>query len=500
MPVDYSKWDALELSDDSDIEVHPNVDKKSFIRAKQTQIHQERINRKAQIETLKYERIINDGLIKRIDALITSLKSHEEDAKKRSDSIEEIVFQSLLESSGDPKDDVPPKAPAGVHASAQDQPRYSKMMAALIDQVKNAVDEQKPADRYQGFIKEAGSHKSKVEDLQRQLNEKLVELEQMDKGKITSEDIHYGFDSSSVSKSKPAESQSSGPELLNPTRPAMKAVGGSETAGSEADVEDEGRKGILNGSDDEMEASPMAKRFGKIRFGDYSGSLDFIGKHPSIISEKNTDGLLVEAFNAQSEGKDEYSRQCVHQALLLQYCRQLGKDGVGLFFKRVTTSGHQAQKLFLDDVNTTYARIRTRTKELADQQRKDAAAGNGDVEQIQLHAVDPNTEIHITVPSATPASEDEKHARQIFESFPPGLQRALETGQLDKINEVLGKMSVDEAEEVVEKLGDGGMLSVEQGVIDATTEEGRKQMEEIERSGMMPDQRVVEEVGDPGMD
>ncbi|KAJ3526462.1 hypothetical protein NM208_g11179 [Fusarium decemcellulare] len=52
MPVDYSKWDALELSDDSDIEVHPNVDKRSFIRAKQNQIHQERQQRKLQIETL----------------------------------------------------------------------------------------------------------------------------------------------------------------------------------------------------------------------------------------------------------------------------------------------------------------------------------------------------------------------------------------------------------------------------------------------------------------
>lgn len=59
MPVDYSKWDALELSDDSDFEPHPNVDKRSFIRAKQAQIHQQRADRKNRIETLKYERLIN---------------------------------------------------------------------------------------------------------------------------------------------------------------------------------------------------------------------------------------------------------------------------------------------------------------------------------------------------------------------------------------------------------------------------------------------------------
>lgn len=34
-PLDYSKWDAIELSDDEDIEVHKNIDKASFIRWKQ---------------------------------------------------------------------------------------------------------------------------------------------------------------------------------------------------------------------------------------------------------------------------------------------------------------------------------------------------------------------------------------------------------------------------------------------------------------------------------
>lgn len=32
MPLNYSKWDALELSDDSDIEEHPNIDKRSMIK------------------------------------------------------------------------------------------------------------------------------------------------------------------------------------------------------------------------------------------------------------------------------------------------------------------------------------------------------------------------------------------------------------------------------------------------------------------------------------
>lgn len=106
--------------------------------------------------------------------------------------------------------------------------------------------------------------------------------------------------------------------------------------------------------------------------------------------------------------------------------------------------------------------------------------------------MDPNTTINIAVPPPVPTATapDEiaaqKEARAVFDAFPPGLQRALEVGSLEEVNKVLAKMSVEEAEEVVGKLGEGGMLSLEQGVIDATTEEGRRAMGEIERSGRMP--------------
>lgn len=382
------------------------------------------------------------------------------------------------------------------------------MMAALVDQCKQAVDKTNPTDgRYNAFVTEIASHHAKVEDLQVQLLQKLAELEKEEKSKITSESIHTGFDSSHVAKSAPSTSKSSsGPELLNPIRPSP-----DQSAGSDADIEDASilTKAPGNGdSDDEdMEASPMAKKFATIKPGDYRSSLEFISKNLDILAEKNTDGLLVEAFNAQTEHKDNYARQCVNQALLLQYCRQLGRDGVQLFFKRIMTPGHQAQKLFMDDVNDTYARIRSRCRELETQRQRDEAEGTGGVEQIQLHAVDPNTKIHIQVPPKESDDQDTKQAREIFETFPPGLQRALESGSLDKVNEVLGKMSVDEAEEVVGLLGNAGMLSMEEGVIDATTEEGRRQMEEIERNGKFPGSadeavagKVQEVYEDPGMD
>ena len=480
MPVDYSKWDALELSDDSDFEPHPNVDKKSFIRAKQNQIHQQRAERKHQIETLKYERIINEGLLRRIDTLLAELRGHEAEAKDRN----AFLYQALIASAGDPDDDEPPKPPAGVYS--QDEPiKYSQMMGSLVDQVKKEVDESSSDDWLRGYIKGVEGHKKKVTGLQKELEVKLAELEKEESRKITSESYRDGFNSSSVSKDK-AKSPGKTVEVLNPAslkRDELARQDSTISSGAEADIDED--LGSLqkkqSDEDADIEPTPLEQQFAKIKYGDYTSCYRFIRENPDVVTEHATDALLVLAFDSALASQLDHAKTCVHQALLLQYCRNLGKDGVSLFFKRITTPGHQANKLFTDDVKTTFERIRTRSAELAAERA--ANSKEEQVEQIQLQAVEPGTEIHINVPDANCEDEMDKQARAVFESFPPGLQRALESNSLDRVNEVLGKMSVEEAEEVVGQLGESGMLDMRQGVIDGTTEEGQaelKQMKEAE--------------------
>lgn len=165
--------------------------------------------------------------------------------------------------------------------------------------------------------------------------------------------------------------------------------------------------------------------------------------------------------------------------------------------------------MFFDDVADTYKRLRQRSREMA----REGNVGNGPeedggvadaaahgLEQIQLHAVNPGQKILIVVPKGPPEkegeedgrSEEEKENWDVFAAFPPGLQRALRSGELEEVNKVLGKMSVDEGEATVGKLSEGGMLSLEEGIVDATTEEGRRELEEIENAGR--DGGIVEEV------
>lgn len=161
----------------------------------------------------------------------------------------------------------------------------------------------------------------------------------------------------------------------------------------------------------------------------------------------------------------------------------------------ITNKDHRAATLFKNDVKDTYNRIKTRAAELS----KESSASNdpAGVEQIQLHAVDPNTKISINIPSADSEEPDEIEARKIFETFPADLQKALASESLDEVNKVLGKMSVEEAEVVVEQLGNGGMLSLEEGIIDGTTEEGQKKLAELEAEGKLEE---IQEVGEPGGD
>jgi cell division cycle protein 37 len=343
-----------------------------------------------------------------------------------------------MESAGSPEDDKPPARPEGVHAQVEQPPTYTKMMAALLDQVNQTLNEKKPENRYTAMVEEIGDHLKKVEDLQKQLLAKLAELEKEERTKITSESIHTGFDSSYVAKSTPSTSgekkDESKVELLNPNFNASKPE--ESTSGANADDDDA-----------EIEASADGRKFANIKAAEYRESHAFITSHPNILSEKETDGILVMAFDAQLENKDALARNYIHQALLLQYCRSLGRDGVALFFKRITTRGHQAQEVFYKDVQDTYFRIKNRAAEINTQR---AAGGeSGDVEQIQLHAVEPGTEIKIRIPPENSEEADEKRGREIFEGFAPDMRKALESGSLDKVNEVLGKMKVPEAEEVV---------------------------------------------------
>ena len=86
-PLSYSKWDNIELSDDEDIEVHPNIDKASFIRWKQADIHRKREERKLRIQQHRQEHETNAGLLERVQRMLADLR----DTKMKAGVAERVV-------------------------------------------------------------------------------------------------------------------------------------------------------------------------------------------------------------------------------------------------------------------------------------------------------------------------------------------------------------------------------------------------------------------------
>ena len=419
--LNYSKWDNLELSDDSDIEVHPNVDKRSFIR------WQERGNKDGP-----------DG-----------------------PTLDDIVLSLLLQINEE--EDV---------AKARETPQLDQALA-------NALK----------------THIYKLATRTKELETLLKEMDDEDRRKITSESLRDGWNSSHVTKSDdlPPQTQQkpSGKtkvqhvETLNPGASSVSQV----ATANDSEEEEEDSPSItpvmkafaslpsaLKSVPISMEKFPPGfNPATQLNLNAFEKMFDFLSAHKELLrSEYGTsDALLLQAFESQMAGQKSLARMCTEKALLVQYCNQLGKDGVNLFFQRMMQTDGRAAVVFLNDVLSTYTRISSRA-DVMKEKYKDEGEG---VEQIQLMAEDPNTVISFQIPEGPPPENiklegegadklDPSQVHEwlqrrwdIFVGFDEDFRRALETKNLDTVNQALGRMPVEKAEMVVQDLDRAGILN-----------------------------------------
>lgn len=149
----------------------------------------------------------------------------------------------------------------------------------------------------------------------------------------------------------------------------------------------------------------------------------------------------------------------------------LSDNPVGADGKRLAPHA-MPRAIFEKDVNDTYTMIRTRAEKAREE---DAQAGAR--ETIQLVCENPDTDVQFNVPDGPPPEtitlegEGVEHLDpvqvrealmqrwEIFESFSPEMQSALKSQSLTKVNAVLEKMEVPQAEQMVQLLDASGILS-----------------------------------------
>ncbi|KIY72014.1 hypothetical protein CYLTODRAFT_486792 [Cylindrobasidium torrendii FP15055 ss-10] len=487
MPLNYSKWDALELSDDSDIETHPNVDTKSLIRWKQRDIHEKREQRKQKIAYLNAQIACNKVIQGKVDEIYATLKS--------SSTSSPLAFvNSLVERiTKEPSKDCPP-----TNDPTKLEQTYDGMILTLLNRVvsdakekldKASTPESERADKIASFLIEGIEfHQTKlaesiVED-KRQLEEELAEQ----KKHITSEDIHDGWDSKYVpAKETPTSVPTTKVEKKKAVTTEFETLNSSAVAAASSSTASPPDEGDEENSDDEgvPELTPSLEAFSKLPLDAFETSFRFIQAHPDVIIQGAADALLVAGFRAEQQGQPKYARQCVHQSLLLQYCEKLGRDGVRVFFNKMMSGDPRAVPVFKEDVERTYShmkeRVRVTQEEMSSQGR----------EQIQLVPENEGQTISFNVPDGPPPENlvledpmpegvDIEQVREmlqiqwdVFESFPDNLKAALRANTLDQVNEVLGELEVAEAEEIVQKLDMSGILNFSSSEIRDETGKGK---------------------------
>jgi cell division cycle protein 37 len=158
--------------------VHPNVDKKSFIRWKQRDIHEKRAQRKQDIQNLKLSNEINHTLQLHIDDIIGRLEKGQSTLDEGNIA---NAFRPDVEKLGD--------APTG-----SDGPSYAQMVSSLFEDIRKTVAAD--GDKKMAYIRELGVHRKKIRDEIVKNEAEVAKLEKEEKSKITSEGLHEGFSSS----------------------------------------------------------------------------------------------------------------------------------------------------------------------------------------------------------------------------------------------------------------------------------------------------------------
>lgn len=143
---------------------------------------------------------------------------------------------------------------------------------------------------------------------------------------------------------------------------------------------------------------------------------------------------------------------------------------------RMISADRRAEAVFVHDVETAYNHLSQR---VALSQKAPETYENR--EHIQLVPENPNQSITFNVPDGPPPEdlvlegeetegmevEDVRKALQfrwdVFDAFPEKLKTALKRGELEEVNAVLGKMQIDDAEEIVQGLEMSGIMSFAAG-------------------------------------
>ncbi|CAI4055547.1 hypothetical protein N7582_000367 [Saccharomyces uvarum] len=454
MAIDYSKWDKIELSDDSDVEVHPNVDKKSFIKWKQQSIHEQRFKRNQDIKNLETQVDMYSHLNKRVDKILSMLP--ETDLVDLS-AVTKFLNANFDKSEKNKGENVDPEIAT-----------YNEMVEDLFEQLaKDLAKEGKDSKDASLLRNSILKHRAKIDSVTVDAKKKLDELYKERNAHISSDDFHTGFDSSFMNKKKEEAKQ-----LEAAASRAPKSTSDSSILNKLA--KSSTPQAFIEFEDDPMKLAAETEAFGKIHVNEYSKSQKFLLEHLPIISEQQKDALMMKAFEYQLHGDDMMTLQVIHQSELMAYIKEIYdlkkipflnpielSNVINMFFEKVIFNKDKpvGKESFLKSVQEKFLHVQKRSK-ILQQEEMDESNAEG-VETIQLKSLDDSTELEVNLPDFNSEDAQEMEKVKVFKTLlPEKMQQAIMTKNLDNINKVFEDIPIEEAEKILEVFNDIDIIGI----------------------------------------
>jgi hypothetical protein len=159
--------------------------------------------------------------------------------------------------------------------------------------------------------------------------------------------------------------------------------------------------------------SPLARNLVSLGLGNYLESSRFIWDNPAILAKSEIDALIAEASAAEKAGQSTRAQICIHQALLLRKCKEVGSNNIDSFFRDLTAKDGRTKDAFVNDVKKVYNSIQQQAARAALQNQGRTAEPQGRKAPVVLQTIErtlsqnsytDSQEIEETTQSQTPVA------------------------------------------------------------------------------------------------
>lgn len=115
--------------------------------------------------------------------------------------------------------------------------------------------------------------------------------------------------------------------------------------------------------------SALSRSFIDLGLGNYLECSHFIANNPKILAQNEIEALMAEALIAERAGQSTKAQICIHQALLLRKCNEVGLKNNSSFFRELNAKDSRTRESFVMDVKKVYDSIQKQVGRASEQRQ-----------------------------------------------------------------------------------------------------------------------------------